>query len=266
MAVCQPYWFQTPEVLRKRLRYLEAVSGRKTKMVHSVNGGEYTAASLREYFENRGIIHQFSAPYTPEQNGKAERLNRTLAETTRAMMFSSKASDDLWDEAMVTASYLRNRRPAKGVLRTPYEAFTGVKPDISHLRTFGARTYVMRHVHNKLEACCCPGFLLGYAATSKAYRALLDDRRIVIRPTWWCTKVRSGLMTQPMRRTPEVGTPTVFRRMLLAKATRTQAKTSMPHWQRPDEVGATAGRQASGGHQPPMLLQRRQSRPLLKKQ
>jgi transposase InsO family protein len=57
-----------PEVLRKRLQYLEAVSGRKTKIVRSDNGGEYTAASPCEYFERRGIIHQFAAPYTPEQN------------------------------------------------------------------------------------------------------------------------------------------------------------------------------------------------------
>jgi transposase InsO family protein len=90
-----------PEVLRKRLLYLETVTGRATKMVRSDNGGEYTATSLRTFFEQRGILHQFTAPYTPEQNGKAERLNRTLAETTRAMLFSSKVSHDLWDEGMV---------------------------------------------------------------------------------------------------------------------------------------------------------------------
>jgi transposase InsO family protein len=168
-----------PEVLRKRLRYLEAVSGCTTKIVRSDNGGEYTAASLREYFEHRSSIHQFTAPYTPEQNGKAERLNRTLTETTRVMLFSSKASDDLWDEAIVTASYLRNRRPAKGIPSTPYERLTGVKPDISHLRTFDARAYVKRHDINQLEARCSPGLILGYAAPSKAYRVLLDDGRIV---------------------------------------------------------------------------------------
>jgi transposase InsO family protein len=110
--------------------------GAETKIVRSGNGEEYTAASLRQYFEHRGIIHQFTASYTPEQNGKAERLNHTLTETTRAMLLSS------------------------------------------HLRTFGARMYVMRHDINKLEARCSPGLLLGYAATSKAYRMLLDDGRI----------------------------------------------------------------------------------------
>jgi transposase InsO family protein len=95
------------------------MTGRKTKMVRSDNGGEYTATSLRGFFEERGIVHQLSAPYTPEQNGKADRLNRTLAEMSRAMLFSSKMSEDLWDEAMATAICLRNRRPAKKVPRTP---------------------------------------------------------------------------------------------------------------------------------------------------
>jgi hypothetical protein len=95
------------------------------------------------------------------------------------MLFSSKASDDLWDGSIVTASYLRNRRPAKGITPTPYERLTGVKPDISHMRTFGARAYVKRHDINKLEARCSPVLLIGYAATSKAYRVLLNDGRIV---------------------------------------------------------------------------------------
>jgi hypothetical protein len=95
------------------------------------------------------------------------------------MLFSSKASDDLWDKAVVTTSYLRNRRPERGIPSTPNEQLTGVKPDISHLRTFGARAYVTRHDMNKLEARCSPGLLLGYSATFKAHRVLLDDGRIV---------------------------------------------------------------------------------------
>jgi hypothetical protein len=58
--------------------------------------------------------------------------------------------------AIGTASYLRNRRPAKGIASTPYKRLTGVKPDISHLRTFGVRAYVMPHDINKLESAMQP--------------------------------------------------------------------------------------------------------------
>jgi transposase InsO family protein len=64
-----------PEVFHKCLLYLETMTGRKNKMVRSDNGGEHTATSLRGFFEERGFVHQLSAPYTPEQNGKAERLS-----------------------------------------------------------------------------------------------------------------------------------------------------------------------------------------------
>ncbi|GIL95153.1 hypothetical protein Vretimale_1230, partial [Volvox reticuliferus] len=106
-----------------------------------------------DYFSNKGIIHGTTVGYTPEQNGAAERLNRTLLEKTRAMLVESELPQQLWAEALATANYLRNISPVAGAKVTPHEAFMGTKPDISHLRVFGCAAYahVPKEKRNKLE-------------------------------------------------------------------------------------------------------------------
>jgi transposase InsO family protein len=109
------------------------------------NGGEYTTRALREYCENNGILLEFTIPDTPEQNGVAERTNRTLTEKMRAMMKDRGSPPGLWGEAVCTAAYCLNRTSAtanNGV--TPYEIFEGNPPDISHLRTFYCDAYIHR--------------------------------------------------------------------------------------------------------------------------
>jgi len=120
--------------------------------------------------------------YTPQQNGAAERLNRTLMERVRAMLEDSKLGDALWAEAVVTANYIRNRSPAAGTAKTPWELFHGRKPDVSKLRAFGALAYaqVPDQLRRKLDPKAERGVMVGYATHTKGYRILMEDGNIII--------------------------------------------------------------------------------------
>lgn len=95
-----------------------------------------------KYLEECGIISQYIMPGTPEQNGVAERRNRTLMDMVRSMMSHSKLPDFLWGEALKAAMYILNRVPSKVVPKTPFELFKGWKPSLNHLRTWGCAAEV----------------------------------------------------------------------------------------------------------------------------
>ena len=107
------------------------------------NGGEYTSAEFHNYLKKEGIRHERTIPKSPDQNGVAERMNRTLVESVRSILADTNISHMVWAEALSTAVYLRNRSPTKAVYgKTPFEALTGEKPDVAHLRTFGCMAFV----------------------------------------------------------------------------------------------------------------------------
>ena len=91
--------------------------------------------------DDYGIKFEYTTPYTPEQNGVAERLNRSLIIMARAMLLDANLPIRLWGEAVNTASYLRNRTPIGPNDRTPEEAYTGHIPYIGHLRVYGCIAY-----------------------------------------------------------------------------------------------------------------------------
>jgi hypothetical protein len=126
--------------------------------------------------------HQMTVPYTPQQNGKAERLNRTLLERARSMLAESGLPRSLWGEAIRTANYLRNRAPVKGKPLTPWELFVGRKPDVSHLRVWGAKAFVHipSQLRRKLDFKSEVGYLVGYAANSKGWRVWTGGDGITI--------------------------------------------------------------------------------------
>ena len=109
----------------------------------SDNGGEYKNAKMYKYLADRGIIMKYTGPRTPQQNGKAERANRTIFECARTMLRAKDLPKNLWAEAVSTEVYLLNRTihsNDKGVT-TPYEAWTGRKPELEHVRIFGSVAY-----------------------------------------------------------------------------------------------------------------------------
>ena len=142
------------EVLHKFLKWKaveEKSTGRRLKILRTDNGGEYTSAefeSYLSYLKTEGVLRQLTIPKTPEQNGIAERMNRTLVETVRSMLTDAELSPMFWAEALSTAVYLRNRITSKALKDiTPHEAWTGKKPNVEHLRTLGCTAYA--HVRTK---------------------------------------------------------------------------------------------------------------------
>ncbi|KAI8424616.1 hypothetical protein MSG28_003049 [Choristoneura fumiferana] len=113
--------------------------GKKIKILRSDNGREFCNNQFDDYLKESGIIHQRSNNYSPEQNGLCERLNRSVVEKARCLLYDGGLSLEFWAEAANTAVYLRNRTVAAGLNgKTPYEVWTNTKPDLSHLRIFGS--------------------------------------------------------------------------------------------------------------------------------
>lgn len=106
--------------------------GTKINRLCSDNGKEYISSQLQNFCRKRGIECEYTAPYTPEQNGVAERINRTILDTARSMMFGTKLSKRIWSEAVLTVVYIINRRPPIQLSgKTPAEMWFGIKPDLS---------------------------------------------------------------------------------------------------------------------------------------
>ncbi|GLC47151.1 hypothetical protein PLESTB_000600200 [Pleodorina starrii] len=153
------------ELVEEVLKSWETRTGCKLLSVRTDRGTEYVNEYMRGVFRSMGALHGTSAPYSPEQNGAAERLNRTLLDRARVMMAAVEdCPQSLWGEAVKTASHQRNMSATAGSTLTPWERFTGEKPDVSHMREFGRTAYVMipKAQRKKLDAVAVTGMMVGY--------------------------------------------------------------------------------------------------------
>ena len=162
---------------------VEKSLGQSVKILCTDNGGEFTSDEFEKYLKKEGIKHQLTIPKCPEQNGVAERFNRTLVEMVRSMLADSELPKSFWAEALATAVYLRNRSPTKPVEgKTPYEAIYGEKPKVEHLRVFGCTAYshIPKDGRQKLDAKARKCIFLGYPCHRKGYRLYDQSIRRVI--------------------------------------------------------------------------------------
>ncbi|KAK1695175.1 hypothetical protein QYE76_011872 [Lolium multiflorum] len=121
--------------------------------IRSDNGSEFKNYTLNDFLSDEGIRHQYSAAYTPQQNGVAERKNRTLMDMARSMMAEYKSRYNFWAEAISTACHSSNRLYLrKGLNKTPYEILTGNKPNISYFKVFGYQAHEDEHSQEIEEA------------------------------------------------------------------------------------------------------------------
>lgn len=147
----------------------------KIKNLRTDNGKEYCNYNFERFLSNHGIIHQTSIPYTPQHNGLAERMNRTLVERARCMLFYANLEKKFWAEALATAAYVVNRSPTKSLEgKTPYELWKGKKPNLSHIKIFGsvAMVHVPKEKRQKLDKKSVKMILVGYCESSKGYRLM----------------------------------------------------------------------------------------------
>ncbi|KAI9191909.1 hypothetical protein LWI28_015342 [Acer negundo] len=139
------------------------------KILRSDRGGEYLSGEFQQYLIDNGIVSQFSAPGTPQQNGVAERRNRTLLDMVRSMLSYSTLPISFWGYALQTAIYILNDVPSKSVPKTPHELWTGRKPSLQHLRIFGCPAHVLKGKTEKMESRSETCIFVGYPKETKGY-------------------------------------------------------------------------------------------------
>lgn len=152
------------------------------KVIRSDNGGEYTSNGFKAYLTSEGIKHELTIPRTPEQNGVAERANRTLIESVRSMLIGTNLRQSFSAEALSTAVYLKNKSPTKIIKnKTPHEALVGSKPNVNHLNIFGCVCYahIVSEERSKLDTKAKKCVLLGYGNAIKGYPVYdTEDKRV----------------------------------------------------------------------------------------
>jgi transposase InsO family protein len=135
---------EAADAIRRTQAAAEAECGLKLRVLRTDNSGEFTTTEFASYCADQGIQRHYSAPYSPQQNGVVERRNQMV---------------------VVMAVYILNRSPTKALEgRTPYEAWHGRKPAVSHLRVFGCLAFAKELGHiSKLDDRSTPGVFIGYA-------------------------------------------------------------------------------------------------------
>lgn len=123
---------------------VETQLDRRIRVFRTDHGGEFTSQAFTNHCLAHGIQRQYSIPYTPQQNGVAERKNRTLLDAARCMLHVCGRPHSYWEEAVATACYLQNRLFSTTLPnQTPYHRWFGHTPDLSHTRIFGCEAYAV---------------------------------------------------------------------------------------------------------------------------
>ncbi|GKD12420.1 retrovirus-related pol polyprotein from transposon TNT 1-94 [Tanacetum coccineum] len=151
------------------------------KIIRCDNRTEFKNHAMNEFYAKKGIKREFSMARTPQQNGVAERKNRTLIEAARTMLADSLLSILFWAKAVNTACYVLNRvLVTKPQNKTPYELLIDKLPSISFMRPFGCPLNILNTLDSlgKFDGKSDEGYLLGYSTTSKAFRVTTQAAQI----------------------------------------------------------------------------------------
>lgn len=157
--------------------------GGKPKIFRSDRGGEYLSNQFRTFLRKEGIEQQLTTPHTPQQNGIAERKNRTLVEMVRCMLTDAQLPNMFWAEAVCAANYIQNRVLTRSTSETPFKLWYGRRPDARHMRVFGQKCFVHvpKETRRKLDNTATEMVLVGYDEQSKAYRCYdMNNKKLII--------------------------------------------------------------------------------------
>ncbi|GJT29001.1 retrovirus-related pol polyprotein from transposon TNT 1-94 [Tanacetum coccineum] len=162
------------DILKRFIKEIENLVDKKVKIIRSDNGTEFKNKVMDDFCREKGIKREYSVARTPQQNGVAERRNRTLIEAARTMLADSKLPNHIRQkEAVSTACYVQNRvLVVKPYNKTPYELFRGFKPALSFMRPFGCHVTILNTLDSlgKFDGKSDEGFFVGYSLSSKAFR------------------------------------------------------------------------------------------------
>ena len=185
---CSVYFIKHKSEVLDKIKEFEAVTTndcrKRIGALRSDNGGEYLSDEFKEYLKLKGICHELTVPYSPQQNGVAERMNRTLMESARSMMSHAKLPDKYWAEAIATAAYVKNRTPTNAMKqdKTPFERWYGKKQNVSNFKVFGCIAYAhfSDSQSQKLDKKSEKLRFVGYSLEHKGYRLINEETSKVI--------------------------------------------------------------------------------------
>ena len=174
---------QVLEVFKQFLSLVERQTGKKLKCIRTDNGGEYTGP-FHAYCKKHGIRHQTTPPKTPQLNGLAERMNRTLMERVRCILSHAKLPNIFWGEAILAVAHVLNLSPCVPLQQdTPERVWSRKDVSYDHLRVFGCKAFV--HVpkdeRSKLDVKTRQCVFIGYGQDELGYRFYDSIQKKLIR-------------------------------------------------------------------------------------
>ncbi|GJR89534.1 putative ribonuclease H-like domain-containing protein [Tanacetum coccineum] len=155
---------ETSGIIKSFITRVENPIDQRVKVIICDNGTELKNKEMNQFCERKRIKREFSVARTPQQNGVAERKNRTLIEAARTMLADSKLPTTFWAEAVNTACYVQNRvLVTKPHNKTPYELFLGRKPALGFMRPFGCPVTILNTIDHlgKFDGKADEGFFVG---------------------------------------------------------------------------------------------------------
>nr|GEV94763.1 hypothetical protein [Tanacetum cinerariifolium] len=173
---------ETSQILKTFITGIENQINHKVKIIRCDNGTEFKNHDLNQFSGMKRIKREYSVARTPQQNGVAERKNRTLIEAAWTMQADSLLPIFFWAEAVNTACYVQNMvLVTKPHNKTPYELLLGRTPSIGFMRPFGCHVTILNTLDplGKFDGKADEGFLVGYSVSSKVFRVFNSRIRIV---------------------------------------------------------------------------------------
>ena len=167
------------DCFKKLCKLVPQQTGNHIQKIRSDRGGEFLGGEFVKFLADSNICHELTSPYTPKQNGCAERENRTLVECVHTMLHSKQLNLNMWGEAIQTAANHLNRTASRTRShKTPHDLWTCHVHTVSHLRVFGYNAYahIPKVNRRKLDPKSIKTIFVGYCTHTKAYR-LWDTKR-----------------------------------------------------------------------------------------
>ncbi|KAL8091394.1 hypothetical protein AgCh_033851 [Apium graveolens] len=181
---------EIPHIIIEHIKKIEkqAEDRNCVKRLRSDNRIEFRNATLTEFCKDKGIVQEFSAARTPQQNGIVEKKNRTLVEAARIMLQDAKLPTSFWEEAVNTACYTQNRYLInKNLGKSPYSILSKRKPTVKHLHVFGSKCYVLKdnfEYVGKFDSKVCEAIFLEYLLERTAYKVCMIEEKKIMENTY----------------------------------------------------------------------------------